>query len=82
MANIHDLKDSVTELSDEEATKLILNIRDERREALNKKKSKRKKKKSSSGGSKKKSPKQLIADLSPEEAEELLKMLGGTSDDE
>lgn len=78
MANIHSLTKSITELSKEEATQLILKIRNERREAINKKKTKKKKSKSKT--TKKKSAKSLVGDLSPEQAQELLKILG--KDDE
>lgn len=71
MANIDSLKQSISELSEKESIRLILTIRDERREALNRSKTK---KKSSSKKSKKrkKTPKKLAQDLTKDQAAALL----------
>lgn len=78
MADIHSLKQSITELSEQERLDLILNIRSERREAISRSKKKKKRKSSRSKKSTKPSKQEAVKmaeNLSESDKAELRKLL-------
>lgn len=78
MANVDNLKTSFKDLGREDAFALLINIRQNRRNVLETKSKRRSTKKSSTGGKKKTKKKDiaaLVSNMSPEQAQLLLKQL-------